>query len=226
MENLKQLLRSLDAETPNDSDLISKKFREIAETLMKNYHIEKGTQEYYFLDIEFYFCNSNHPDIITYPRKTEEGKWFFHQSGVDLTFNSDYTPYNGVKDTVDASKPFFFGGILVRELLKRDTSETFKGPYKCVWELFDIFDALSPKSTEIPTIVRNTKEIDIEPLPFQRKFSYSKDRQKNKYKELTEKVFCGNPPSSSNETEFENYLENKYAYRVSKEELENMLKNL
>lgn len=222
MEKLKQLLNVLDENS--SEDIIVKTFRKIAETLMTGYHVEKGIQKYYFIDIEFYFCNKNHPDLITYPRITKEGKWFFHKSGMDLTFNSIYTPHDGIKDTVDASKPFYFGGILVQKILKKDTLELFNGPQKCVWELFDIFDALSPTSIEIPSIVPNTKEIDIIPHPHKRHFSYTDDRKKNKYQELTEKVFREIPLPSFKE--FCDYLNEEYAYYISKEDLIHELKNL
>ena len=223
MEKLKQLLNVLDENSSKDE--IVSTFNEIAETLMTGYHIEKGTQEYYFLDIEFYFCNKNHPDLITYPRIIKEGKWFFHQSGMDLTFNSIYTPHDGIKDTVDASKPFYFGGILVQKILKKDTLGLFNGPQKCVWELFDVFDALNPTSTEIPRIVRNKKEIGLTPKSHKRHFSYTNEKKKKKYKELTEMVFCGNPLPSFKD--FSEYLNKEYAYQFfKKDELESELKNL
>ena len=114
MEFLKRKLSQLNGES--DLGEIRLACHEIAEDLFKNYHILKGTQEYYFVNIEFYFCNKNHFDFITYPRRLDEGKWFFHQSGVDLTFRSVYSDY-GTK-MVDVNKDFHFGGILVREITK------------------------------------------------------------------------------------------------------------
>ena len=40
------------------------------------------------IDIEFYWFSKNHKDTITYPRNCNAGDWFFHNSGVDLAFDS------------------------------------------------------------------------------------------------------------------------------------------
>ena len=49
---------SLDANS--DKDKIKSTFEEIAMELFNNYHIQKGKQEYYFMNIEFYFFNKGH----------------------------------------------------------------------------------------------------------------------------------------------------------------------
>lgn len=221
MENLKQLLMQLDANS-TEREIVST-FQEIAQMLFNGFHIVKGTQEYYFVDIEFYFCNKNHLDLITYPRQTEEGKWFFHQSGVDLTFDSAYSTFGDYK--VDTNKDFHFGGILVREVLKVNSKEVFDGPYKCEWELFDMFDAFNPTSREMPILVHNTNRIDIEPKSFPRCFSYNDERMEKKYKELQEIVYYGNPPVSL-ET-FRSFIkEKKYAYKISRDELRSRITSL
>ena len=221
MENLKRLLKQLDANS-TEREIVST-FQEIAEMLFNGFHIVKGTQEYYFVDIEFYFCNKNHLDLITYPRQAEEGKWFFHQSGVDLTFESAYSTVSDFK--VDTNIDFYYGGILVREVMKVNSKKVFDGPYKCEWELFDMFDAFNPTSREMPILVHNTNRIDIEPKPFPRCFSYNAERMEKKYKELQENVYFGNLPVSL-ET-FRSFIkEKKYAYRISKGELKSRIMSL
>ena len=221
MEKLKRLLKQLDANS-TEGEIVST-FQEIAEMLFNGFHIVKGTQEYYFVDIEFYFCNKNHLDLITYPRQAEEGKWFFHQSGVDLTFDSAYSTF--VDNKVDTNKDFHYGGILIRKVLKVNSQDVFDGPYKCEWELFDMFDAFNPTSREMSIIVHNTNRIDIEPKSFPRCFSYNDERMEKKYKELQETVYYGNPPVSL-ET-FRSFIkEKKYAYRISKDELKSRIMSL
>ncbi len=221
MENIKRLLKQLDANS-TEREIVST-FQEIAEMLFKGFHIVKGTQEYYFVDIEFYFCNKNHLDLITYPRQAEEGKWFFHQSGVDLTFESAYSTFGDCR--VDTNKDFHYGGILVREVMKVNSKEVFDGPYKCEWELFDMFDAFNPTSKEMSIIVPNTSRFDIEPKSFPRCFSYNDERMKKKYKELQENVYYGNPPVSLEA--FRSFInEKKYAYRISTDELKSNLMSL
>lgn len=69
---------------------IQSKFHEIAEKLMYNYIIKKGEARYAIVEIEFYYYSPYHPDIITYPRNLSAGRWFFHQSGVDLIVNQQF----------------------------------------------------------------------------------------------------------------------------------------
>ncbi|MDE6562230.1 MAG: hypothetical protein K2K75_12680 [Muribaculaceae bacterium] len=133
-----------------------KYFDELANMLMNHFVIAKGNDKYEFVEIEFYLFTPEHQDVITYPRKIVEsknpdsgkkeeklipmdaGQWFFHQSGVDITFKCDETR---------------FGGILVRGIRKCTAdSKTILGPMKCVDELWDNFSAFSPKSKDIPHI--------------------------------------------------------------------------
>lgn len=102
-------------------------FAEIAKELMCNYIITTDRASYNIVEIEFYLYTPDHQDIITYPRIIDEGRWFFHQSGVDITFRSTKT---------------VFGGILIRGLRKNNV-EYIGGPLKCVNELWHDFDAFS-----------------------------------------------------------------------------------
>ena len=63
-------------------------FKELADALFQNIQIRKGDKYYRFTNIEFYLYNDKHRDIITYPRISDGGEWFFHASGVDITFKS------------------------------------------------------------------------------------------------------------------------------------------
>lgn len=116
-------------------------FQKIAKTLMLNYIIQQGEQHYAIVEIEFYFYSAEHKDCITYPRKMDAGRWFFHQSGVDLTFKS-----------VDKS----FGGILIRGIYSLKTREYTFGPQKCVDLLWNNFDAFDNKNTfkDYPILVK------------------------------------------------------------------------
>ena len=88
INHLKSLLGSFDANSKLPE--ITNIFEKVAIELFNKFHIQKGDQEYYFSNLEFYFCNQYHLDIITYPRQLPKGKWFFHQSGFDFTFDSKY----------------------------------------------------------------------------------------------------------------------------------------
>ena len=112
IEKLKSLLTP---ETP---------FKEIAEMLFQNFHIEKGDIRYDFLEIEYYSSLTDENEKITYKRICEAGDWFPHYSGVDIAFKSDEKQY---------------GGILIRSLLKTQNNqkEFIAGPLRCSCELFN-----------------------------------------------------------------------------------------
>lgn len=213
----KNILSYINTNVENGKDIdLQIKFQEIANCLFNNYHIQKGNQEYYFSKIEFYFCNNNHKDIITYPRNLSEGKWFFHQSGFDLTFESLYSLNENGK--IDTSKEFYFGGILVREVVKKTAKcELLDGPYKCEWEIFDIFDALRP-TTSIPYIEQNKNlgfSLGREIKSCKRHFSYNDEKKTNKYKELINTYSM----IDITEQDFIDFLDKKYAYRISEDDL-------
>ena len=112
-------------------------FNNIATELLTNYVIRKSGKEYAIVEIEFYFYSKTHPDVITYPRTVNVGQWFFHQSGMDLTFES-----NGNQ----------CGGILIRGIKDLSNGSLFLGPLKCVDELWDCFGAFSPTIDEFPVL--------------------------------------------------------------------------
>ena len=119
-------------------------FKEIAEVLMNKCVISKGSVKYEIVEIEFYLFTPDHQDVITYPRKVSAGQWFFHQSGVDLTFESNEKQ---------------FGGILIRgirRLTPREIGDNrpllVLGPQKCIDELWDRFNAFDVETSEYPII--------------------------------------------------------------------------
>jgi len=139
---------------------IEEKFKELAETLINDIQIKKGEIECYRINtVEFYLFSNRHPDVTTYPRTCASGFWFFHPSGVDISFES----------RKDDSKDVFFGGILVRGIESIKTGSTpIYGPLKVCDELFDCFDAFDePKY--FPKLVLGSRDRRIEPNLFSRK---------------------------------------------------------
>ncbi|MBR1932968.1 MAG: hypothetical protein IJ841_04705 [Prevotella sp.] len=129
MEDLKFLLSKLNARSSEDE--IEATFKSVAEKLLKEFHIVKNGRIFRLIEIEFYFCNAQHKDTITYKRTENAGRWFMHR-GVDITFNSN-------------EKEGFYGGILIRSVIPLDSAEAILGPEKCLWELFDD-EALLPNT--------------------------------------------------------------------------------
>nr|WP_321378669.1 hypothetical protein [uncultured Bacteroides sp.] len=165
MNNVDELKKLLIIKSDED---VEARFKQIANALFQNYHIEKGTDIYDFLEIEFYYFNEQHPDIVTYDRTIDGGKWFLHASGIDISFQSKVEKDEKGKIDYDNS---FYGGILIRSLSKRtanDTSRVIGGPRKCLYELFNDIDVFNPHLNDFPKLVYNQKaDISIE-LPVQR----------------------------------------------------------
>ena len=86
-EQLRQLM-ALDANM-NTYD-IEERFEKIAKMLFESFAIQKGETVYLFKEIEFYFYNKNHRDIITHPRVSKPLCWYINDfGGIDLNFESN-----------------------------------------------------------------------------------------------------------------------------------------
>ena len=203
MKKLEELLNISDIDPENINDI----FREIAETLMTNYIIKKGEKRYAIIEIEFYLYTPQHKDFITYPRNLEAGRWFFHESGVDLTFKTDEKPsVLKIKDKnkKDIEKLIYkdcsFGGILIRglyqfswedkELIDHNARYIF-GPQKVVNELWDDFDALKVNYEEYPIVTEASEEnikIRKDLVRHKRHIKIGKDKQKKKVYDWAERL--------------------------------------
>jgi len=123
MEELKQLLSQLDANSSEDE--IRSTFSKIANILLFKSYIKTENGNYRMLEIEFYFRNSKHDDEVTIIRKEKAGMWWLHDYGVDLSFKSEGRTS--------------CGGILIRSIVpinKGNEEKVICGPKNCCWELF------------------------------------------------------------------------------------------
>ena len=143
-EQLRQLM-SLDANM-NTYD-IEERFEKIAKMLFESFAIQKGETVYLFKEIEFYFYNKNHRDIITHPRVSKPLCWYINDfGGIDINFTSSIECVNRenskgknvMKYVLDDSA--YFGGILIRQLIEKESGEILKSPLACA-ELFRCYDA-------------------------------------------------------------------------------------
>ena len=159
IDDLRNLLRQ---EWLLDGSNIEKKFQDLASILLHNVVILKGNKKYKLTDIEFYFYCPTHQDIITYPRNSKAGEWFFHSSGVDLSFESN-VPMREKASTGKLvpclTSDSAFGGILIRGIkhigcFSDHQEEKYKlnGPMKVCEELFDKFDAFG-YADDFPRII-------------------------------------------------------------------------
>lgn len=120
-------------------------FLDFAKNLMCNFQIKKGDKRYWMTDIEFYIYTDSHRDIITYPRNCEAGRWFFHASGVDISFESKVRiePHPKTQKQMPyLDKTAVFGGILIRGIvLDSESDNPISGPMNVCDALFDQFNA-------------------------------------------------------------------------------------
>ena len=126
---------------------IEERFEQIAKMLFESFAIQKGEKKYLFKDIEFYFYNKNHRDIITHPRVSKPLCWYVNDfGGIDLNFESNIKFENRLNSKGKNVKKYvldesaYFGGALIRQLKEVESSEILKGPLACA-ELFRCYDA-------------------------------------------------------------------------------------
>ena len=78
---------------------LEKEFARIAGALINDFAIRKADKLYRFVEIEFYHSMADRNegcDGVTYPRESDALQYFFHKSGMDLTFLSDAERYGGI----------------------------------------------------------------------------------------------------------------------------------
>ncbi|MDO5447009.1 MAG: hypothetical protein Q4F34_04425 [Prevotellaceae bacterium] len=107
-------------------------FKDFAKELMNNHCIKVGSDEYHFLELEFYYYDDKeHKDddvnSKVYPRICKAEQLFVHYSGFDIAFES----------IVEGESLTRFGGILVRGLFNAQTKEVIGGPLRCLMEVFN-----------------------------------------------------------------------------------------
>ena len=124
METLKDLLNK--EITPENYLVI---FKRIADCLIHDSCIVCGKRTFRLAEIEFYYydkkCLDNEWNRRTYPRTGKEaGVLFFHYSGVDICFPSNF----------ESGK---FGGILIRSLYEEKTKQYISGPLLCANEMLN-----------------------------------------------------------------------------------------
>jgi len=122
-------------------------FSNIAENLMFDYIIMVNDQfSYRLVEAEFYLYCSVHKD--PYPhnenRQLEMGQWYFHDSGIDITFGS-----NGD-----------YGGILIRSIQRVSGGKYFNGPWVVRRELLSYLTKAANGKLSLKVIPDSKNELD------------------------------------------------------------------
>ena len=160
MNNTDQLRQLMTLDANMNTSGIEKRFEQIAKMLFESFAIQKGETMYLFKEIEFYFYNKNHRDIITHPRESKPLCWYINDfGGIDLNFGSKIRyekrlNSNGKKvEKCVLDDSAYFGGILIRQLISEDGCEILSGPLACA-ELFRCHNATGVDK-EFPVLVDN-----------------------------------------------------------------------
>ena len=89
MNNTEQLRQLMTLDANMNTYDIEERFEKIAKMLFESFAIQKGETVYLFKEIEFYFYNKNHRDIITHPRVSKPLCWYINDfGGIDINFTS------------------------------------------------------------------------------------------------------------------------------------------
>ena len=108
-----------------EEEKIEDDFKRIANDLLNKWVLKVEDALYRITELEFYYTNGNsHNDtyIHGHDLQKQKGKWYFHGSGIDLTFGDGES----------------HGGILIRAIYKINQGEEkyCYGPLNCVTEIF------------------------------------------------------------------------------------------
>lgn len=125
MEELKSLLSK---EITSENYL--QVFEKIADSLIRHHSIVCGNKTFRLAEIEFYYYDkekmNDEWNRKTYPRTDKKaGELFFHYSGVDICFPSDFRIGR-------------FGGILIRSLFDEGAKQYISGPMLCANEVLNV----------------------------------------------------------------------------------------
>lgn len=188
IKNLKEILEN----TQNFN--VEQDLKEIADILLNKIYIKKGENHYKIISAELYIYNSTHLDPAVYERNCKAGMWYFHNSGVDISFKSFSEKCN---DKI--AKNSYFGGILLRGIKpvnfeyssKKDISDM---PLNVLDELFDAFSAFEISTNEFPKIV-DRKNYGDEKISYKKRKNITADKL-NKRKEKFE--LCGKAEKFAN----------------------------
>lgn len=135
--------------------------KDIAVNLINNYCIRIGKDKsFYLAEIEFYYWQkdkwNDDWNTVTYPRDNKKaGDLFYHNSGIDICFNSSF----------DEKK---YGGILIRAIKDQDDVVT-TGPLVCCQLILNSCDTgkmpmlerTDKRNIEVESSIRTLGEIDM-----------------------------------------------------------------
>jgi len=151
-------------------------FKRIAGVLFNDYCISANTVEYDILEVEFYYdYPPDHIDLFIYKKRDKNkstGGWFFHLSGMDLTFG-------------DASKEIR-GGILIRAIRRRAVvsgePHYIIGPLRTMLEILNHIQPIKENGELKLLLIPKIQRSMYSPEPMKRKGLPDKPGCEEKYR--------------------------------------------
>lgn len=153
-----------------DNKDIEGSFNSIASELMNEYVLKVNDTDYRITEIEFYYQGGNHNDnyIHGHSLQMTKGKWYFHGSGIDLTFGSE-----GI-----------YGGVLLRAIYNLKTSEYIYGPIKIITEIFSNVPSVFDTNISFGLIRTENTFLELEKPIKAPRVGLNEKTNPNMYKEL------------------------------------------
>lgn len=139
------------------SEDIEKSFDTIAYSLTNFLVLRVNDKLYRITEIEiYYFNNKSHPDPYVHKddRQTTQAKWYFHSSGVDITFG----------EWDEEKRKRIYAGILIRGVKDIEESRYIDGPLNVVSEIFDQFGHINNNRKTLELIENQFFEEEEEPI--------------------------------------------------------------
>lgn len=142
-EKVKVLLNELEnVKLIKTGENLQKYFKDLANTLFNQIDLLAGDDRYSFAEIEFYYFKNGVFDDkqyrVTYPRTKPVGSLFWHLSGIDICFDSDMSNK-------------YYGGILIRSIVKESNNKLITGPMCCSDELMN--SCVESIRNDIPSVI-------------------------------------------------------------------------
>ena len=209
-----QTLQELMSITPDmTTPEIEDRFTQIAQMLFSRFAIQKGDKRYLFKEIEFYFYNKNHRDIITHPRISKPLYWYINDfGGIDLNFTSNIETHHNPRSKTakyHLNNNAYFGGILIRQLITDDGNQTLTGPFACA-HLFRHFNAIE-NDHDMPKLV----ELNNNMVGYIREPRINILTPKHKLEQKTDYLltqYTTHPDNNAIYQDFENFKDKRYRY--------------
>lgn len=128
--NLLDKLKNIQIDKSNGEN----QFTYLAKMLMNETILRVGDNDYRIVEVEFYYYkNGSHEDPFVHQddEQYQNGTWYFHGSGLDLTFGKEDQSKEG-----QSKNDHIYGGILIRGICNIENDNFISGPLNVVKELF------------------------------------------------------------------------------------------